>query len=273
MMNKSIPPIAVHLTDRDRLILRDLHCFGFLTFRQLKEKYFEHRSKGTLSNRLSRLKFAGFISSHPIGTLPGGGTERVVGTIFRLTRRGVLVLRSALPGEWIDDPQPITIATLHHDACLNSLLLWCERENPEVEILASTALRRKNGGSRNQVPDAVILDKRKGLRIAVELELTQKSESRYREIVLNYQLSKDYDHVLYVVGNAAIESKLKQVILGGGNTSDLGPDSFRPFSFVSFEKIHAARKFSPIAIVASVVTNIIPIHSRREKMEAEEGVV
>ena len=80
--------VVVHLTGRDLEILADLYRFGLLTFRQLKAKYFPGHSKSTLSNRLSRLKFAGFVASHPVGVLPGGETERKIGTLFRLTRRG-----------------------------------------------------------------------------------------------------------------------------------------------------------------------------------------
>jgi hypothetical protein len=264
--------VSVHLTERDLKIMGDLYRFRFLTFGQLKEKYFERRSKGTLSNRLSRLKFAGFVSRMPVGVLPGGGIDRSIGTLFRLTPKGITALRTAMPSEIYFSLSPVTVAALHHDTVLNSLLVWSERENPGAEIITEGGLRRKLGGTRSQVPDALIVDTTSGTRIAVELELTQKSESRYREIVLNYQLSKDYDHVLYVLGNAAIESKLKKVITGGGSISGAGPESFHPFAFAPLEKVLREKRFSPMALLGVGRSNVIPLASRIKKTE-NSGVI
>jgi hypothetical protein len=46
----------------------------------------------------------------------------------------------------------------------------------------------------------------------VELELTAKSEKRYREIVLRYRLASAYARVLYVTNSREVVQKLARVL-------------------------------------------------------------
>jgi hypothetical protein len=62
----------------------------------------------------------------------------------------------------------------------------------------------------DRLPDAVAVvgaDK-----LAIELELTAKSGKRYREIILQYQMSKTFKRVLYVVGGDEIAAKIAHQI-------------------------------------------------------------
>ena len=50
--------------------------------------------------------------------------------------------------------------------------------------------------------------------MALELELTAKSEMRYREIILSYRTSSEFDSVLYVVKELSIQKKIGGLITG-----------------------------------------------------------
>jgi hypothetical protein len=49
-------------------------------------------------------------------------------------------------------------------------------------------------------------------RYAIELELTAKSSTRYRQILASYQVSSHYDRVLYVVGCPQIAIKIRRFL-------------------------------------------------------------
>ena len=55
--------------------------------------------------------------------------------------------------------------------------------------------------------------------VALELELTAKSEKRYRELILKYRLAKDFESVVYITSSDAIRNKIQSLLGGFGMTS------------------------------------------------------
>ena len=181
-----------------------------------------------------------------------------------------MVLRQNGPGHFDSDIVPTPLATLHHDTVVNSLILKSEDEDRNLRIETGPELRRQNGGQKSQIPDAVITFPDSGRRIAVELELTQKSDTRYREIILEYQLSRIYDGILYVVGSPAIETKIKRVILQAPNVNGLPSESFRPFSFLPLPEALSARSFWPSFGSSLEHSNVVTLSSKLENRKQSE---
>ena len=82
------------------------------------------------------------------------------------------------------------------------------------------AVAKNNADIKEQqqnLADAIVWIKslKNNEKIALELELTAKSEKRYRELILKYRLSKDFNKVLYVTNQRQIETKIKS-LLGTG---------------------------------------------------------
>ncbi|MCK6597221.1 MAG: hypothetical protein L6Q37_02560, partial [Bdellovibrionaceae bacterium] len=78
-------------------------------------------------------------------------------------------------------------------------------------------------------PDAILSDTNGKLTIALELELTAKSERRYRELILKYRLAKDFESVIYVTSSEVIRNKIQNILGTAGMVSK--------FQFLSLDTI------------------------------------
>ena len=204
--------LTIRLTDRDRAIIFDCHQNGVLSFNQIKERYFKNQNKVTVSNRLRCLRNAGLIHSHRLGVAIYHGSERHIGTVFRLTKSGNKILKTLHPNAQIRDEEvPINSSTLIHDLILSDVLVALKIRFPNAAVTNGKLIKReKEMGGR--VPDAILFDPDSKIKVAIELELTAKSEKRYREIILGYRLDQTYSHVLYVVGISSIHEKMEALI-------------------------------------------------------------
>ena len=91
-----------------------------------------------------------------------------------------------------------------------------------------------------RLPDALVLTPRGEIETAIELELTAKSDKRYREIILQYRLSTTYKSVLYVTATKSIADKIKVQIFGRPVPGLSTPQSTGKFSFVLLNEIRSA---------------------------------
>lgn len=201
----------IRLTDRDIALVRDCYRYTLLSFEQLARRHFPGRSVSTISNRLGQLCRAGLLDKTRVNLSLFSGRKEV-GVIYQVTRAALRILPLRYPEEpFRDCPVTFNPTTLVHDLTLNDVMAALETRYPTGRWvhgrLFDGAIRK--GG---RVPDAVFLSPRGSPEIAVELELTAKSERRYREIVLQYQLSPDVSKVLYVVGSRSIADKIKYQI-------------------------------------------------------------
>jgi hypothetical protein len=61
--------------------------------------------------------------------------------------------------------------------------------------------------------------------MAIELELSDKSESRYREIILRYRMAKEFERVIYFTGRPFIGELMTKVILNRTPHKDDTPET------------------------------------------------
>lgn len=200
------------LTDRDVGVLESLYDNVVMTFGQLVRSHFPNCAKSTVINRLGRLEKAGVISRERIPRMALGLDERAIGVIFQITRRGILELRRRhVTAIFRSDPIKIHPYSLHHDLVLVDL-----KEVLETRFGSHAVTNGKHADGISGLgiePDLIATVPNVG-RAAVELELTDKSEKRYQEIILRYRLAKDVARVVYVTPDPYIRRLISKVIVG-----------------------------------------------------------
>jgi hypothetical protein len=80
-----------------------------------------------------------------------------------------------------------------------------------------------------------------------ELELTAKSERRYREIILQYRLHPLFPKVLYIVSGAAIQEKIAYEITNQKRIPGLPVPSTGKFYFVTLSALLVDPMAAPIS--------------------------
>ena len=81
------------------------------------------------------------------------------------------------------------------------------------------------------------------VRVGVELELTAKSERRYREIITGYRLNRNVDRVLYLSHDQATFRKIQSQLAGYAIKGELRSSSGM-FSFLYMRRL-LSRNVSP----------------------------
>lgn len=129
--------------------------------------------------------------------------------------------------------KPPYLAQILHDELVADGLLTLHRQGFLSQFSTESELRRLEPIRRNQegakLPD-LILDLKGGHTVAVEMELTQKSTSRYRAMLLAYRPKTDIEAVVFVVkGRGVLEAVLRAA-------DDVRfPQDLRPIGFMRVE--------------------------------------
>lgn len=229
-------------TERDISILEDCYRNHVMSFSQIHNRHFRGRAKQTVNNRLSRLSKVGLLKRHRTGLIVLPGTSQGVGAVFQVTRSAIRKLQSEFPNHrYREAPMTFSHYSLCHDLLLNEAA-WMLKKRFESVSVVNTKASRMN--SVRKIPDAVLSDK--CCSIALEMELTSKSEHRYREIIRAYQLERSFTSVLYIVANREIEMKLIRIISGRKLQSGLPPPSTGRFYIVSLKTLFSDPINSPI---------------------------
>jgi hypothetical protein len=206
----------VRVTERDLKILRALFDATVMSFEQLRLECFANLARVTAYNRVNELVVAGLIETLRVGNIVYQQNPRVIGNIYRTSRSGTKLLQSRFGVEQIarGDPFPWNTGQLAHDLILNDV--------GRLIHSAETGWRFKNGKhfassltDERRMPDALLQMPGSRECVAVELELTVKSEKRYREILLGYKLSPRTSRVLYVSSDPGVLRKVQSVLTGG----------------------------------------------------------
>jgi hypothetical protein len=185
----------VDLQRGDWMVLRCCHEHRFGTFGQTCWIYGEtserKRPERKAERRLSKLQYFDYIQRAAVHT----ERHRVV----LLGRRGFRALCEAgfdlgLPFLASVDP-----ASFRHDKELTNLRFFLEKEKLQGEWRSERVLRHVTG--KRAVPDADLIWKPTGERIALELERTHKNLDRYRRIFKRHLHSR-YPWILYVMTDA-----------------------------------------------------------------------
>lgn len=208
------PSRKVSLTSRDLKLMKILYQSVALSFPQFGRKVFQGRAKSTVLNRLARLEEAGLIRRMRVQGFAGEGTLASVRAVFQLSTHGVREL-SKVHGSIVERHDPIRIhaQSLSHDLLLVDVADALTTRFPGARITDGRLSKR--AGTPLQAKPDLILEFASGEKPwAIELELTPKSEKRYRDIVLRYRLSREFDRVLYVTDSKQVITRLTKILEG-----------------------------------------------------------
>lgn len=226
----------VRLTIRDIEMMKDIYDSQFLSFYQIHEKHYLKNKKPTVYNRLSKLIRGNLLEALNVNLFAYHRNNELVGVIYRLTKEGAKRLQNFVMTEEISlNPVALNFSCLYHDLLLTDSLRILNRRLPEYKMMNSKVCY----GSLEQkerVPDAILIDPRTKIKMALELELTAKSEMRYRDIILSYRTSLEFEKVLYVVKDKSIQKKLGGLITGFNGRYEIGDDTDK-FEFMTLENM------------------------------------
>ena len=203
---------SVMLTERDYFVLMGLYENVVMSFPQLTRQFFNGKAKPTVLNRLSKLESSGLICKFKVPRLLTSGSENVISVVYQITRQGIRELQKRhLDLELWPEPIRLQPFSIDHDLLLVDVLKALKAQHPDMSVVHGEHFSKKST-SPVLKPDAVLVMPGYPKPVALELELTAKSEKRYRELILKYRLAKDFEHVLYVTSHAQIEGKIKSVL-------------------------------------------------------------
>lgn len=210
---------SVMLTERDFSLLQSLYGNVVMSFPQITKMHFASKSKPTIVNRLTKLEASGLITKYKMPRLEVTGSSKVISVVFQISRSGIWALQKRFPEtEYRRDAVRLRPYGIDHDLLLVDVMEAFKNKIPDCKIIHGELYSVRSIASGLK-PDAILIQPNGMSRVALELELTVKSEKRYRELILKYRLSKDFDRVIYVISHRQIESKIKS-ILGPTNTTE-----------------------------------------------------
>lgn len=209
-------PRKVVLTNRDYGVMKAVATNRFVSAKQLAHLWSDDPKNHNHYIRLRKLMRAGILE-----LLIGDAGNRLG---YRLTRKGI----NLLPDE-ADRAKALAYrsfsyrTSFDHDRLLQEVQSVFEqsplisRYMPEHEIRQRLSEKygkkeRKDGGYK--VPDGLFeLKTSRGIkRVAVELELTVKSEPRYRKIFRELLTSSDFEIVLFITASDKMTEALRSII-------------------------------------------------------------
>ena len=224
----------IKLSKRDLLLLESLYANVFLSFYQIRDLHFKGLAKPTVYNRLSKLIKAGFVKTSRVNLRAYHKENSDVGVIYQITKKGLNMIRLCSSGKTFKaEPMPVNTSSLYHDLALTDVIKAFEG-GLRCQSVVNTKVTPSSRFGDSRIPDAIITASKPDSNLksswALELELTAKSEKRYRDIILNYKLN-DYEKIIYVVLNDGIAKKVGASVSGFGHNHKLG-DSTGKFYFV-----------------------------------------
>lgn len=203
---------SCRITARDVDLLAALYQNVVLSFPQIVSKVFPGRAKSTVLNRLAQLESMRLIQRWKVPRLRAGADGKEILVVFQITRRGMKELERRQPTTVRrDTPVGLNGYALHHDVLLVDVMEALREKFPGARVIHGRLIERDPGAGGTE-PDSVIEMNDGKERWAVELELTAKSERRYREIVLRYRLDRTFTRVLYVTDGPRVGQKLARVL-------------------------------------------------------------
>jgi hypothetical protein len=227
----------MRLTQRDLSLLALLCRNTVMSFEEVRLFAFEGRHKATVCNRLTKLERMTLLRRINVGNFIYKRNMRSVGVVIQITKRGIEILRRCelFDERWKAEPVPVNIQSLIHDLELNQAVRGISERLPHAAITNGKHLLKDGSAVNAKIPDALLelaardLEEAKRigivgmdsavkgaapLRVAIELELTTKSDRRYREIITGYRLSREVDRVLYLSNDMAVFRKIQSVLAG-----------------------------------------------------------
>jgi len=205
--------ISIRVTERDLEVLMGCYANVFLSFKQIKKRYFKEQERTTAYSRLSLLMRSGYLQSVSVGGILD--EKSTVSVVYQVTRLAYELLLKKCPEETEDEVflNKINLSCVWHDHLLSDVIWQLKSRKSDMKVL-NTKVFQITRWRHGKKPDAVLLDLKSQKKCAVELELTRKSDRRYRDIVSNYRIGNEFESVIYVTKTEALSEKIKEVIRG-----------------------------------------------------------
>ena len=218
----------LRLTIRDIELMKDIYDNQFLSFYQIHEKHFPVNKRPTVYNRLSKLIRAKILMPINVNLVAYHRKGELLGVVYVLTKDGLKRLQDFKMTEDIN-PNPVTLnfSCLYHDLLLTDVLRVLKR---------TWQVSKVSLDAQSRIPDAILIHPVTKNKMALELELTAKSEMRYREIILSYRTSSEFDSVLYVVKDKSIQKKMGGLITGFNGRYEFNDDTDK-FNFMNLSEL------------------------------------
>ncbi|RYZ81334.1 MAG: hypothetical protein EOP06_23715 [Proteobacteria bacterium] len=194
----------MRLTSRDKKLLAKLQTYGCLTTRQIRSLCFHDIALTTVLRRLRALEHDGFVQK----ILGLETAER----LWALTKKSVD--QFSFSSAKIHFPRAI----LEHDSLLSTLRMRLEETDviqswiPEHEIRKRVAAKHGLAElKRRVIPDGIMSVRinEANESVAVELELSNKNQERYRQILHDYSNKQTLYAVWYVVNSSTIRKQIE----------------------------------------------------------------
>lgn len=208
----------INLLPRDWELLSFLEQQGFATFKQLESRYFKNHQNCSL--RLKKLMSFGYIESKSILEIIVPKHRQQEGNLFPYISEidvrpstQAYYLSPHFRRKYAFSEGLLKSNMVMHQLILGDLRTQLEKEIPHNVVLSDPHIKVISkieiGRHENIRPDLSM--ELNGFKLAVELERTTKTRSRYYERFLYYQDSV-YSHVLYVTTDRKnIEYLIEQV--------------------------------------------------------------
>ncbi len=216
MVNPRRAPKNLQLTARDQEVLVMAGRSQFITAKDVKPLWQLSESRHHYA-RLGKLSRAGYLKP-----LVGDNSTKLG---YRITKRGIEAL-----------PDPATRAKAlnikrfgyrtgyEHDRLSSEIQREFEKSplvsnflcEPEVRsLLASRHGKKEQKKQSYKVPDGLfhLTTPNQVVVVAVEVEISTKSENRYRKIFRELLLQPDFNFVFYLVGNHQLQTLLRRILV------------------------------------------------------------
>lgn len=225
----------IKLTARDWNLLIGIYDNTLLSFKQIQSHYFTIRSKAVVHNRLSKLIKSQMIDRFKLGRILHHEQCADIGVVYRISKLGLKLLQMQFKNkEFSSHVVTINSSSLFHDLLLSDVMLKLKSGLVDKKLVHGKLFLNQSNLKRQ--PDAVVICDGTNEKMAIELELTAKSDIRYRQLLMQYRLSTEFEKVLYITSNLAIQRKIKSV-LGIKNVQGVGEINSSKFTFINLEDL------------------------------------
>jgi hypothetical protein len=185
-----------------------------MSMEQIRRYIFTNNAWPTITNRITKLEQGELIERLKVANLIHPLRFTNVGTVLKITSLGIRTLANKFASKTFSEGvSDIRVQQLQHDLLLLDIVESLKTKHPKNDFVEGSR-HVKGVGDQTRVPDFVMIDPESKETTAIELELTAKSERRYRHIILDYRMSKSFSKVLFVTASETIKRKIMTEVLG-----------------------------------------------------------
>jgi hypothetical protein len=204
---------SVKLTGRDLELFKFLHEYKVIDYNLAKKYFFTKGQKTTISRRFRKLREENLIQPHAIIH------ENKSKLVFTLTPKGFGIIKPSL--ELTPDRMEIGSASILHDLHLAEIGERFKSAPIVAEYFTENVLKssldfkdsHQLGAFCRLRSDAYLKLKiqEKEIFLGVEFERTAKNSERWHQKIMDYHFEDSIHAVLYICGNASIESGISKI--------------------------------------------------------------